>query len=287
MRRVFLFLVALSSLAAAAQSTPYRPLAVGNTWTFSVEASDYTQPTLQLSYYVVQTVLRDTTIAGADYAVLGCDVVGAASGSLVTRGRAAVSRAPGNTLVLSGWSICGAAFAGPAPGPTSRIGNPLTIGGTAYPMTSVAGTDFQTSGPVTHLVDYADPVGMVRYDRYSVTNVGSTSLWTHSVWTLDYAEVNGTTYGVSPVAGEAEPEAPSALALTASPSPTTRAVALRFAGADRATVSVYSATGRLVFAGEMAGGTRALDTRAWAPGVYVARAVAGGQAATARIVVAR
>ena len=96
--------------------------------------------------------------------------------------------------------------------------------------------------------------------------------------------MGGATYGVF-VAAEPEPPGAGALRLTASPVPAGPTLRLRLGGADRAAVAAYDATGRRVFAGEAAGGALTVDTRGWAPGLYVVRATTDdGQAATTRVV---
>ena len=97
-----------------------------------------------------------------------------------------------------------------------------------------------------------------------------------------------------PVAGEAPPAAPSALGVSVRPNPAGGrvevVVSLAAAGAVR--VVVLDALGRevaVVLAGEASAGERVVgvDTSAWPAGVYVVRATAGAQVATARLVVAR
>ena len=94
------------------------------------------------------------------------------------------------------------------------------------------------------------------------------------------------------VASEARPEA-SALRLEASPNPSRGASVVTVArgAAGPVRVAVFDALGREVAvlhdgpAAEALG--LRLDTSAWAPGVYVVRAVGRGEAASVRLVVAR
>ena len=85
----------------------------------------------------------------------------------------------------------------------------------------------------------------------------------------------------------------AALGLVASPNPVRAAAALSLTLAEAANVevTVYDALGRRVamWSQPMAAGAQriALDTRGWAPGVYVARVTAGEAVATARLTVVR
>jgi hypothetical protein len=95
--------------------------------------------------------------------------------------------------------------------------------------------------------------------------------------------------GARVVAGEDEPEA-SALALRVGPNPTPGPLAVAFS-LDRpaeVTAEAFDALGRRVWRHETALGAGRqrveVDAGAWAPGLYVVRVTAGGEAATARVV---
>ncbi len=97
----------------------------------------------------------------------------------------------------------------------------------------------------------------------------------------------------APVAAEAAPDA-DALALVAAPTPTSGAATVRFTLPDAggARLTLHDALGRTVATlvdGALAAGPHAVavDAGRLAPGVYVARLVAAGGAATTRLVVAR
>ena len=93
-------------------------------------------------------------------------------------------------------------------------------------------------------------------------------------------------------AGESEPRV-SVLSLAVSPNPAGASIRLAYALAEARTVRlvVSDALGRevAVVEGMRASGvhTEALDTAAWAPGVYVARLVAGAETAVQMLTVAR
>ncbi len=97
------------------------------------------------------------------------------------------------------------------------------------------------------------------------------------------------------VAAEAPASPASDLSLTVLPNPATGAVTVSVASPstlDAVTIEILDALGRrvaVVHAGPLGAGERtfALDASAWAPGVYTARAQAGGEAQTARFTVAR
>lgn len=112
------------------------------------------------------------------------------------------------------------------------------------------------------------------------------------VQSLEYYRVGGAEGGAPlvVVAGEEQPER-IALSLTARPNPATDRLALALVGGFRqpgsaVRVSVFDARGRRVLDREVVGdGELSLDVRDWSPGVYLARADAGGDLATARFVV--
>ncbi len=96
------------------------------------------------------------------------------------------------------------------------------------------------------------------------------------------------------VAGEASPEAPERVGVSVRPNPAGGRVevVLNAAEAGAARVVVVDALGRevaVVVDGAVSAGetVRAVETGAWPAGVYVVRALVGGQTATARLVVAR
>ncbi len=95
-----------------------------------------------------------------------------------------------------------------------------------------------------------------------------------------------------PVSSEPEPPAASGAALRVSPNPGAGAVriALDLDTPEAAQLTVFDARGRAVHT--EASGARTehaweVDTSAWAAGVYVARAEAGGAVTSARFTVAR
>ena len=106
---------------------------------------------------------------------------------------------------------------------------------------------------------------------------------------FSYARVRGVEYGRHPVADEGNPTDAS-FSLAASPNPTSGALhlALTLPEAQTVTAEAFDALGRRVWRARLALGagpqTIPVDARAWAPGVYVVRAVAGEARATVRVV---
>ena len=107
---------------------------------------------------------------------------------------------------------------------------------------------------------------------------------------FEFARVRGVEYGVRPVAGESGAPVAAAFALAAAPNPTAGALRLALTLPEAQTVAVeaFDALGRRVWLADLALGagpqTVPVDASAWAPGVYVVRAMAGRASATARVV---
>ena len=283
--RALLLLACLASAAAAAQSDPYRPLAVGNTWTFTRTAQSGSNAPQPLTSLRVRSV-RDTVVSSRAAVVLECQRF-SAEGTAGARGTAVAFRSPGASIRLTGNVTCERMYDGPTPSTFPgqvRVSNPLAVGGTAYPVASVAGSAYPvgpggTHGSSDYRFDYADPIGQVRFELYSQSSSGGTTTTSSEVWTLAYAVVSGETYGANPVAGEPAPAA--AATFRAYPNPARAALTVDADGAVR----VFDALGRLVAQGDAAP-TRPLrlDVSAWPAGVYVARTDAGQ---AVRLVVAR
>lgn len=271
-----------------AQATPFRPLETGNTWIFRSETASSSNPAPQFRAFVRVTSVGDTLIQGLAYRVLECEALSTTSGQPTDTGRIAVYPTPGASLTVTG-SACENIYSGPAPYPTTRITNPLDIGGVSYLMNGTAGGAYPVGPGGSHgfgeyQFDHADPIGMVRWAYVNYPGGGG---WSSRAWTLSYAVVNGQSYGVNPVAGEDAPRPDSRLLLTAGPVPTSGTVTLRLIGDTEAAVDVFGVDGRRVFSGAMVGGALTIETRDWAPGVYVARATTNGPAVASRFVVLR
>ena len=112
---------------------------------------------------------------------------------------------------------------------------------------------------------------------------------------LAYARIGGVEYGqritgLPPVASEPGAPVSDTFALAASPNPTsgTLRLALTLPEAQAVTAEAFDALGRRVWSARLTLGagpqTIPVDARAWAPGVYVVRAVAGEARATVRVV---
>ena len=138
---------------------------------------------------------------------------------------------------------------------------------------------------VEALVMYYDTQGCETQAEFAV-GIGNTwfGSWGYSAH-LAYAKVDGNTYGQQVVAREAEPLADD-FAITVAPNPTVGPLALKVAGARGVVrLEAFDALGRRVLSREIAPASRIeVDTRAWAPGVYVLRATSGKRSVTTRVV---
>lgn len=286
--RLALLLVLLAtatSSVAWAQAPRYRPLTVGNTWTYAVSRSSYISPTPARGADMRVTSLRDTTIGGAAYRLLEFSVVGSAEAPALI----AFSVSESSTVRVRGTADLGYHYLYSGTGSasaTTRIANPLVIGGTAYPMVSIGGVEplanpTETFLPRRYFNDFADPVGQARFEIYEGR---SSSTWYRTVWTLVSAVVDGRSYGL---ATAAEERPVPRLDVRAFPSPARSTVTIG-TGAARAAVSVVDASGRTVFEGEAASDRLHLAVGTWADGVYTVRATTpDGARGTVRFVVAR
>lgn len=147
----------------------------------------------------------------------------------------------------------------------------------------------QTLGPQ----DFLEITGFARYCEICRGSPGGSSPDTLRVYSGgDAKPLNVKILNVVFVASEAPPEA-SALRLGVSPNPSRGAsvVHVSYAASGPVRVAAYDALGREVAVLHDGPAAEALDLRvdtsAWAPGVYVVRASAGGEALSRRLVVVR
>lgn len=293
MRTLVLASLAVVWTSAAAQSVQFRPLAVGDTWTYAARrvssstSSPCTLPTA-VTDYVRADVLRDTTLNGVEARVVGCTQT-ALNGTALSTGRLAVPLTFGSVVALSGSTSCEPVF---TPGPsTSLTSTVVQIGERPYTMGAVAIDNFGGGScgfSGGHERTFGDLVGKVVDREYRRQGCGNTMSTCSDVrYDLAYAVVGGTAYGTRPVAGEEVPAGAALGGLRAYPVPAGLTVTVETV--EAAAVEVVDALGRRVASGEASPGRPLLlDVSAWAPGVYVARATAaGGTARTARIVVSR
>lgn len=281
--RLVLLLAALAAAPALAQSVTYRPLDIGNEWTYlrSTNASGSCSADTPRAY-VQARVLRDTTVDGAAARVIGCDTYaldGAFSQSATIAAPVAFGTA---TTVVGSDNTCRTLFGGSSPVTTTNIPNPVPIGGIEYTMGSVAYRPFPfPRGATVH--SYGDRVGLTSYTSSDSGSPGNPGSCTNSRIALVHAVIGGEMFGVQPVSGETDAPAAEARTLRAFPSPAASVVNL--ASDVRASVEVYNAIGQRVAQIEVVPGASArLDVSAWPAGVYVARSA---EARTVRFVVAR
>jgi hypothetical protein len=116
-----------------------------------------------------------------------------------------------------------------------------------------------------------------------------------NVWTLVYAEVDGTTYGALPVPTASGPPpnvSGASLAITPNPARGSVTLDMRLAAAGLVRAQVIDALGRLVISTdyvELASGAHRilLDTSALAAGWYTVRVAAGELVVPQRLVIVR
>lgn len=283
LRLLALALVAAS--AASAQTVPFRPLAVGNSWTYMLRAVSTQTPTCSLpaepTGSVVLSVVRDTTLSGAEARVVRCLELDAFA-RVVSLSETVVTAAFGP--VRMGESACTPLLTGAAPNGSPPGAYPVSIGGREVVMNALAFYVFSGNGSGATLgrteERYGDRVGL--YERQQEYSRGlPPASCSKTAATLVAATIAGETFGV--VAGEDGPAAERTL--WAYPTPARARVTVE-AGTASA-VEVSDALGRRVATGDAAPGQPLLlDVSAWPPGVYLARTV-GGPLQTVRIVVAR
>lgn len=284
LRLLALTLVAAS--AASAQTVPFRPLAVGNSWAYILRAVSTPTPTCSLpaepTGSVVLSVVRDTTLSGAEARVVRCLELDAFA-RFVSLSETVVTAAFGP--VHMGESACTPLLTGTAPNGSPPGAYPVDIGGRETVMNALAFYVFSANGSGATFGRteelYGDRVGLYERQREYSRGLPPASC-SKTAATLLAATVDGETFGVV-VAGEDGPAAERTL--RAYPTPARTRVTVE-AGAASA-VEVSDALGRRVATGDAAPGQPLLlDVSAWPPGVYLARTV-GGPLQTVRIVVAR
>lgn len=293
MRPLLLLSVLLHVAGASAQTVLYRPLGIGDEWTYRHEAAysftTGTCPSLSLNGYVRARVLRDTTtLNGSPSRVVACTSYDPA-GAVMSTGTwvAPFSFNYGETDL--GGDACQRVLGWSAPTTSVTIPNPVLIGGAAYLMGSVALYTEAGGGPggagYSMVRWYGDRVGATSFVYQTNGRITFPSC-RYELHTLQYAVVRGETFGVSPVEDEAEPENSAPPLLRIYPVPARTSVTVEVG--EAATVEVVDALGRRVASGEAAlGRPLRLDVAAWPPGVYVARTAGESGRRAVRIVVAR
>ena len=280
-------LLALLALASAPRAQPdptppedYYPLAVGNEWHYEDCVQD--GPPCGIRHeYVRRTVERDTLVGGVRYVV--------EAERRYTTGRVPLGRS--ERLLRFDTA-------------TARLVR--RDGAVDVPASCPLNSDFNISidcspyfGPATVRATSGTPNLKVyqivsdTWDRYAAgVGLVSRQEW-YSPFTLRYARVGGrVVFGAPVVITADEPGASpeTALSLAASPNPTAGVLrlALNLPEAQTVTAEAFDALGRRVWTARLALGagpkTIPVDARAWAPGVYVVRAVAGEARATVRVV---
>ena len=291
MRLAPLLALLLATSALHAQTVPdptppadYYPLEVGNEWVYRYAQRS---PAGDRDVFERRRVLRTEAVGGQTYAVDQECVYDnlAATPAWVCAPERLVRFDPATTNVVvreadgERVAICalGADFGEALPdGCTARaytdvgpaMANAVQIGGVAYAVARIkAPATVADPGPPP----FAAGIGPLEQE-------GTGPLRTER---FEFARVRGVEYGQRPVAGEADVAPAEALALTAAPNPTAGALRLALAlpAAQTVRLEAFDALGRRVWQQTATLGagaqTIAVDASAWAPGVYVVRAVAG------------
>ena len=284
-----LLLLALASAPRAQNCTPdptpaasYYPLGVGDEWVYHV----FRFGPESRQVYLTRRVLRTETISGREYAVDQTCVADVATGvrTCADERRVRVDTASGDAVALRNDGQEYRAVEGLGRGLGAAVfdcmadyGTRTVIGGISYTVARVKGLQYTDFSPPA----LASGIGQLSYQDPS-GNLGTFGR-------LEYARVGGVEYGRHPVAGEGDP-IDATFALTASPNPTsgTLRLALTLPEAQTICAEAFDALGRRVWQLAVALGagpqTIPVDARAWAPGVYVVRAVAGQARAAVRVV---
>jgi hypothetical protein len=266
----------------------FYPLGLGDTWVFY----HHDRLSSPAEVWEVRTVVGDTTLGGAAYALVARERRDRLDGALIEEALCAVR-------YVGGWFEWEAVSGTCDPieeelqgwGPVTDSSYVLpdceeTIGGLSYEVDyCFRKANDGGLGWYRNEVRFAADIGFVYYGGAGVGGCG---------WCLSYAHVGGVEYGEgNPVAVEPPAEGPEALALEAvSPNPFRASVTLTLSlpSAEAVTVEAFDALGRRVLAralGVLAPGRHRVefDGRAWAPGVYVVRVTTGaGEVATRRVV---
>lgn len=315
---LFLLLLSMATASAAQDTVPdptpphrYYPLAVGNVWEY---ASLGTLPSLPtVAFFTRREVVRDTVLEGTLYFVVvstGLDPDGlgwrGARSSLLrydstttqVRGRVADGRerpiACRFGADFGGPQGCGVEPNGEFPDGGVRVEGGL---GGVIPFGYGSGTyglGRPTGGLAVEASKMFVGLGIGDYCSYSVyaAPIGYVGEWGEASCnrSLTYARVlqdDGSILEVGRRYAVASEEKPGVAGLTlfAHPNPTAGPLAVVIDGAREAvTLEAFDALGRRVWHAETHRQREELDASGWAPGLYIVRARAAGETATATIV---
>ena len=287
--RLLLAALVAAPVALRAQDGPerYFPLEEGALWIWYSQHSDAPD-----RYHRLE-IVGDTLLSGTPYALARVtqydpETTGTCALRLVPHDPAGADI---EEVPLEGSAEClpsGMAAGGSGADLPGEEGEPatVTIGGLPYALDEVIEDPWFWTGFGEGNRLFAAGVGMV-WGSYRSTGGGPSGSSA-----LAYAEVGGEIYGVNPVASEPPAGAAPTLALApAIPNPFRTSAALWFElpAPEAVTAAAYDALGRRAWSrdwGQLPAGRHALplDGAALAPGVYVVRVTAGGEAATQRVV---
>ena len=288
LRLVPLVLLLSAASVSWAQGSPYRPLAIGDQWTYSINAGRTEPQCTGVDFvetsYEHSEVLRDTTDQGEPARVIGVtttDVYGEVVGY---EERVAWLRFPRDEP----WEVSSST---------------VVIGATTYAVASVAEYGYSSTGSGgafnSVLRRYAEGVGLVESSQRSSAGQAYTAPCEWREVALVHAVVEGTYYGAPPVYADPpveaetpeEPEAPeepepTVAVLRAYPTPASGPLTIEVSRV--ANVEVFDVRGRRVARGRAWPGVPLrLDVSTWPAGLYVARASGEDGTASATVVVAR
>lgn len=313
--KTLLLVVAATSAASAQAPDDFFPLALGNRWDYAWTTSCGTQAggtQTTAAGFTVWTVVAEGTAPGGPLPRLQIETRTAAT---TTTTVCAVSQTPSPSdsahtevrFAAADGAPCSVAYryeAAPALdrgvagfyiSPLERTTQSVTIGGEEVPNRVVAAGMTDGWGPGTGYNGgsswrAAAGIGLVDFGAFQTSHGWG---FAGQGATLRYARVGPEEYGTQAVSNESG-SAPSALRLSAGPTPFRESTTLRYAlvAPSGVHLTVTDALGRVVrrigLGDRPAGaGEARLSAAGLAPGVYVVRLVAADQTAEARIVVAR
>lgn len=287
MRVLLLLTMWISAVTASAQVADFRPLSVGDEWVFwtfwgtrDPFVTNYSAPGVQQFL-----VTGDTLVDGMNYHIVEVSSVSDGMATPVcsvglrydVNGVAAVVPRTGLPTALS--CVRSFTFYMPPGSVTTHSPGTFLVGNTptTFPVVrQMRETGVMDDGrPFERDTYFATGVGLIAAGHVEAYRTNAVAFSRRLV----YARVSGVTYGSNPVSGESIPEGSVGLAVSAYPNPARGVlnVSVALPEATSVRLEAFDALGRRVAEVDRAlpAGTAEvrLDASAWAPGVYVVRAV--------------
>ena len=288
-------LFAFSALPVLAQLARFHPLQEGNEWAFASNGPGTAGASTETTS-IVRAQGEGTMPGTSEPAMLlECQELSTDGSTVLATGHYAFPAEPLELGARAGVRVSGASvhvcdflFFETGPPEVDEESTVIAIGESSYTVDGVLHA-FGAGGPHPGseellFASYAANVGPY-YVEQAIMRNGDPNPFSDTIHLLQYALVDGETFGTQATESESTPTAPISPALRAYPSPTAAAVTLN--GADGA-VTVFDLLGRRVTAVEATPGHPVrLDVSAWPAGLYVARVLTADGPQTARFVVAR